>query len=317
MSLRLVLMGSGRFALPTFLSLFESDHEVVGLFTQPDRTGRGHHRHAHPLKEEAVARGTPVFQPENVNKPDPLTRLRELNADLCVVAAYGQILSEQLIEIPKFGAINLHASLLPKFRGAAPVHYAILNGETETGVTIFQIEPKLDAGPVLSVVKTPIGPKETTGELEIRLAELAAPLTQKIIDQIETGTVEQIPQHLAEVTRAPRLKKSAGAIDWTRSGVEIERHVRAMQPWPGPFTFLVQVGRQPTRLIVLDVQPTDINASSDPGRIVIAEGQRLIVRTGEGCVEITRLRPEGKREMTADEFLRGHRLGPGDHLNAG
>ncbi|MCH7989347.1 MAG: methionyl-tRNA formyltransferase, partial [Planctomycetes bacterium] len=238
MSLRLVMMGTGTFALPTFLALYESDHQVVGLFTQPDRTGRGHHRHVNPLKNAAFEHGTPIFQPPNVNESESLDSLKSLQADLCVVAAYGQILSQDLLSIPRLGAINIHASLLPKYRGAAPIQYAILNGEQETGITLFQIEPKLDAGLILGVEKTVIHPKETSGELEERLRDVAADLTLRVIDQIDTGTVSSVPQDSAGVTRAPRIRKEQGAIDWSKTADEIGNHIRAMQPWPNPFTFL-------------------------------------------------------------------------------
>src|SRR5229473_6207370 len=172
--LNLVMMGTGEFALPTFESLYGTPHPVVGLFTQPDRTGHGHHRSLqNPMKQLAIERGTPVFQPERVNTPEALADLRALEPDLLVVAAYGQILSPELLGIPRLGTINVHASLLPKYRGAAPVAYAILNGDAETGVSIIQVLPQLDAGPILAVIRTPIGPQETAGILEDRLAKLA------------------------------------------------------------------------------------------------------------------------------------------------
>jgi methionyl-tRNA formyltransferase len=325
-SLRLVMMGTGRFALPTFRGLYASAHEVVALYTQPDRTGRGHHRHVHPLKDAALEHQTPIFQPQNVNTPDSLAELLNLDVDLCVVAAYGQILSTDLLEIPRYGAINLHASLLPRHRGAAPVQYAILKGDSETGVTIFRIEPRLDAGPILDVVRTPIEAKETAGRLEARLAELAAPLTLHVIHQIETGTFPGVSQDSSAATRAPRIKKALGAIDWSGSAEEIERHIRAMQPWPTAFTFLEQQGRKTLRLIVLaaepcyvdpcNAEPCDIALDDVPGRIIVTNDRRLIVRAGEGSVEIVRLRPEGKGDMTASEFLRGHAVGPHAQMRA-
>ncbi len=174
MALRIVLMGTGGFALPTFRVLLESRHTTVGLFTQPDRTGRGHHHHLNPLKDLVAKREIPVFQPEKVNLPEPVGWLRSLAPEVCVVAAYGQILSAELIRVPRLGTVNVHASLLPKYRGAAPIQTAILNGDEETGVTIFQIEPKLDAGPLLAMERTPIGPKETAGEVEARLGVIGA-----------------------------------------------------------------------------------------------------------------------------------------------
>lgn len=316
MSLRLVMLGTGQFALPTFLRLDESNHEVVALFTQPDRTGHGHHRHSQPMKEMALPHGTPIFQPENVNTSESLAQLRKLDADLFVVAAYGQILSEDLLKIPRRGAVNVHASLLPRHRGAAPVQYAILRGDDETGVTIFRIEPRLDAGPILGVVRTAIGDTETSGQLEARLAELAAPLTLDVVDRISAGIVEETPQDASQVTRAPRIRKALGAIDWSGSARDIERHVRAMQPWPNAFTFLRQPDGKALRLIVLAAQACESDSGGEPAGIVVADGGRLVVSTGEGGIDILRLRPEGKGDMTAAEFLRGHSVGPGDHMTA-
>ena len=316
MGLRLVMMGTGRFALPVFLALYDSPHEVVALFTGPDREAPGRRRHSNPLKEAAQQHGTPVFQPENVNAPAALDDLRRLRPDVCVVAAYGQILSPQLLEIPRLGAVNVHASLLPKYRGAAPVHYAILNGERETGVTIFQIEPKLDAGPILAVVRTPIGPKETTGELEQRLAEMAAPLLVQVIDDLAAGRAKPMPQNPQQVTRAPRLKKEDGAIDWNRSAVDIERHVRAMQPWPTAFTFLKTTDGRAVRVILLDVDVVDGTADAAPGEVIDVAKDRLFVQTGSGAVGINRLQPEGKRAMSIAEFLRGHAVHRGDRFGS-
>ncbi len=310
MSLRLVMMGTGTFALPTFQSLYDSSHEVVGLYTQPDRTGRGHHRHRNPLKELAIEQGTPVFQPIRANAPESLEELQQLQPDLCVVAAYGQILSEELLKIPRLGAINLHASLLPKFRGAAPIQHAIWHGESESGITIFQIIPKLDAGPILAMHSLEIAPNETAGELETRLAQFAVQPMLKTIDLLETSSAKPIAQQDAEATLAPRLQKSDGQIDWSKTAEEIGWHVRAMQPWPKPFTMLQMPDRRPSRLIILEVASAEESASAGPpGSTVVASPQQLIVNTGQGCLEIKRLQPEGKRAMTAAEFLRGHPIG--------
>lgn len=308
-------MGTGTFALPTFLALYDSPHEVVGLFTQPDRSGRGHHHHPHPMKEAAVARGTPVFQPASVNTLESLEQLRSLKADLAVVAAYGQILSADLLAIPRLGAINLHASLLPKYRGAAPIQYAVIQGETETGVTIFQIEPKLDAGPILGVVSTPIGPKETAGDLEDRLAVLSVPLTLDVIQRLESGTATPVVQASAKATRAPRLKKEDGQIRWNRPSLEIDCLIRGLQPWPVAASWLLRNGHPPQRLQILSVSPADsTDAAAAPGTVVAADGKRLVVRTGDGALRIESVRPEGKRAMDISEFLRGHPVREGDRF---
>lgn len=310
------MMGTGDFAVPAFRALYTSGHEVVGLFTQPDRTGSGHHRHVNPMKELAIEKGTPVFQPQSVNTPDALANLRGLNADLFVVAAYGQILSKDLLAIPRLGAINLHASILPRHRGAAPVQYAVWKGDKMTGVTIFQITPGLDSGAILGVETVAIAPSETAGELEVRLAELAVPLALRVIDELENGTTQPKPQDVSLVTRAPRIKKDDGLIDWSKSNEEIDWHVRAMQPWPSAFTFLRTAGRSPARLIVLEVKPVDTCVDGAPGEILSANDGRLIVKTGRGAVEIVRIKPEGKREMTAAEFLCGHLVGPGNQFGS-
>jgi methionyl-tRNA formyltransferase len=325
MALRIALMGTGGFALPAFRAVLESRHTTVGLFTQPDRMGRGHHHHINPLKTLVAERHIPVFQPEKVNLPEPIGWLRSLSPDLCVVAAYGQILSAELIGVPWLGALNLHASLLPKYRGAAPIQTAILNGEEETGVTIFQIEPKLDAGPLLAMERTPIAPKETSGELETRLAAIGAALILPVLDQIETRTTVPLLQDSSHASRAPRLKKESGRIDWSKTPRQIDCQVRALQPWPMAYTTLAT--RSPAdnpresvlRLIVLEVAPAPTLQAEPrvpPGTVVVADRKRLVIQTGQGAIEILRLRPEGKRAMSAAEFLAGNPVSSGDRLDS-
>jgi methionyl-tRNA formyltransferase len=307
-ALKLLFLGTGTFALPAFRALLGSQHSVVGLVTQPDRTGPGRHHHDHPMKDAALAAEIPVFQPDNVNAADALERLRQFQADLFVVAAYGQILKAELLAIPHRGAFNVHASLLPRHRGAAPINYAILAGDEETGVSIFRIEPKLDAGPVLGMVRTPIGPKETSGELEDRLSALTAPLIAEVVDRIEVGAAEPIPQDASLVTRAPKMPKSIGAIDWSSSSAMIDRHIRAMQPWPMAYTFLAVPLRAPIRMNILDVDPIASSSSAVPGCVIAGESGELVVRTGDGAVAIRRLQPAGKRAQTTEEFLRGTKV---------
>lgn len=314
--LKLVMMGTGEFAVPTFDSLYGTPHQVVGLFTQPDRTGTGHHRGlAQPMKDLAVARQTAVFQPANVNAPEALADLRALEPDVLVVAAYGQILSPELLAVPKLGAINVHASLLPKYRGAAPVAYAILNGDSETGVSIIQVLPRLDAGPILAVARTPIGPQDTAGSLEERLARLAVDLVPGVIEQFARGELRPLPQVESQVTRAPKLKKTMGAIDWTKSAREIDCHIRAMQPWPNPFTFLHSPGKPPQRLLILSVRSVEsADSNATPGAPLVFDRQRLVVQSGSGALEVLELQPDGKRRMNAADFLRGRNIGPEDRF---
>jgi methionyl-tRNA formyltransferase len=325
-TLRLVMMATGGFALPTFRALLDHGYDVAGLFTQPDRTGRGHHRHVNPLKDLALERGIAVSQPESANAPEAIESLRSLAADLCVVAAYGQILSASLLAVPRLGAINVHASILPRFRGAAPIQTAILQGESETGVTIFQIEPKLDAGPILGITKTPIGPCETSGELEARLAILGAELAVRVVDQLDRGATEPIVQDSTQASRAPRLKKESGRINWNRSAPQIDWQVRAFQPWPLAYSTLAMgpekdgVTGRSIRLIVLEVAPAEAATSggsdASPGTVLSVASQKLVVQTGEGSLEIRRLQPEGKRAMTAVEFLAGNSVRPGDRFDS-
>jgi methionyl-tRNA formyltransferase len=343
-ALRIVFMGTGGFAVPAFRAIVESRHTTVGLFTQPERTGAGHHRHVNPLKR-MIEGEIPVFQPEKVNLPESIDDLRSLLPDLCVVAAYGQILSAELLSVPRLGAVNLHASLLPKYRGAAPIQAAILHGETETGVTIFQIEPKLDAGPILAMEKTQIGPKETAGELQVRLAALGASMIVPLLDRLEAGTAVPLVQDSTQACRAPRLKKESGRIDWSKTPAEIDRQVRAFHPWPMAYTTLPVVGKAASlplneshmdtrqagslppersnspRLILLEVAPPSplpatffVPANAAPGTILFADRKRLVVQTGQGPLEILRLQAEGKRAMSTAEFLGGRPLTVGQRF---
>ena len=214
--LRIAFLGTGRLAQPVFTALCASGNKLAGLVTQPDRTGHGHHQHVNPLKELATSQGIPVFQPEKIRTPESLAVLTGWQADLFVVAAYGQILPKGVLELPRLGCINVHASLLPKYRGATPIHAAILNGDAESGVTIIRLEPKLDAGPMLGVVRTPIGLRETTGELEGRLADLAVPLTLEVIGELATGTARPLLQDAAHASHVGKLTKEDGWIPWDK-----------------------------------------------------------------------------------------------------
>lgn len=309
MSLRLVFMGTGSYALPTFRGLYDTAHSVVGLVTQPDKTGRGHHTHVNPLKQLATEQSTAVLQPQNANAEESLEQLKALNADLFVVAAYGQILSADLLEIPRLGAINLHASLLPKYRGAAPIQFAMINGDTETGITIFQIEPKLDAGPILGVVRTPISDVETYGELQDRLAELSVPFAQGVIDQLDQGTCVPLTQDSGGITKAPRLKKTYGEIPWDRSARLVNCHIRGVQPWPKPAAVL-EVSGKPVRMLILATEISDRTIDGSPRSIDLEGRKQLFVKTGDGVLEITAIQPEGKRRMHPSEFLNGRKLDP-------
>src|SRR5436309_2384966 len=259
--MRTVMMGTGLFAEPTFEALLASPHPVVGLVTQPDRvvgpergstrqTGRG-------LKAIAQEHGVPVLQPESINTPEGVAALQALQPELLVVAAYGQILSRDVLAVPPLGGINVHASLLPKYRGAAPIAWAIYHGETRTGVTIIRMSIHLDAGDILAQEAVDIGPDETAGELETRLGPLGARLALGTVDRIAAGPVSGTPQDKSQATKAPKLKKEDGLIQWDRNSAEVCNQVRAMQPWPTPYTFLRRAGQAPLRLIVLRAKVND------------------------------------------------------------
>lgn len=318
--MRIVMMGTGLFAEPTFEALLASPHPVVGLVTQPDRvvgaerastrqTGRG-------MKTIALEHGVPVLQPESINTPQGVADLQALRPDLLVVAAYGQILSADVLTSAPRGGINVHASLLPKYRGAAPIAWAIYHGETRTGVTIIRMTTGLDAGDMLAQEAVDIGLEETAGEVEARLAPLGARLALEVITQLEAATATGRKQDPTQVTKAPKLKKENGLIDWSRSAFQVCNQVRAMQPWPTAYTWWHRPGKPSLRLLVCRATPGP-GAPSDrtPGEI-LSGGDLSVLRvaTGQGVVDIHELQPEGKRRMAAEEFLRGRRPRPGDHL---
>lgn len=312
MSLKIVLMGTGEFALPPFKALMESDkHEVVGVYTQPDKTGRGHHRHVNKVKELAISHGIAVFQPPKVNTPESLAELSGLGADLFVVAAYGQIMKPELLAIPRLGAFNLHGSLLPRHRGAAPVQYSIWKGDSSAGVTIFQIEPSLDSGPMIGKVATEIGPKETSGELMLRLADLSVDLTLTAVDQLDSGSAIFEKQDETLVTLASKIQKADGIITWDAPSSAVDCHVRAMQPWPKAVTVLHCEGRKPTRCIIVDVDVVESDGQTGvPGTIDTSE-KSLKVATADGWVLVNKIQPEGKKPMDGKALVNGYGLGKG------
>ena len=307
MSLKIVLMGTGEFALPPFKALMESsDHQVVGVYTQPDKTGRGHHRHVNKVKELAESHGIPVFQPPNVNTTESLAQLADLDADVFVVAAYGQIMKPALLAIPRLGAFNLHGSLLPGHRGAAPVQYSIWKGDKTAGVTIFQIEPSLDSGPIIGKVSTEIGPKETSGKLMLRLAELSIHLTLTAVEQLDNGSAVFEKQDEELVTFAPKIKKEDGVIAWDSPAASIDCHVRAMQPWPKATTLLHSEGRKPIRCIIIDVDVVDREVEAGTPGAIDTSGKSLRVATSDGWIVINQIQPEGKKAMDGAALVNGY-----------
>lgn len=317
--LRIVYFGTPAFAVPTLAGLLKSRHSVVALVSQPDRPrGRGHRVAATPTKELAVLCGVPVLQPTKLRDDAFLAAIAALHADLGVVAAYGRILPDALLGIPRLGMINVHASLLPAYRGAAPVHRAVMAGESVTGVTIMRVVSELDAGPMIAHLTLPIGPDVTSVEIERALAERGATLLLDVVERFAQGVVSEVPQDHAQATFAPKILKTEGPIDWSLPAARIHNMVRGLQPWP-----LASTTMNGSRyLIHRTVLTGDAGAAREPGRpsdappgtIVRAEGETLAVATGVGVIEILQIQPEGRRPMTAREFLTGHKATPGTRL---
>jgi methionyl-tRNA formyltransferase len=315
--MRLIVMGTGPFAAPTLRALGDSPHAVAALVTRPPRPLHGKSQaETNPMRELALARGTPVLEPENINTAEARSQLAAYRPELLVVCDYGQILSPETLAVARFGGINLHASLLPKYRGAAPINWAIYHGESETGVTVIHMTPRVDAGPAIAQARTPIGPEETAAELEPRLSALGAPLVCQAIDALATGTAREIPQDPAQATRAPRLKKSDGQVDWQRPAAALKNQVRALAPWPKTFTFWRRGDGEPLRLILERVRVEPAAAAAPPGTVLEASGEALLVAAGEGAVLVESLQPSGKRVLSAAEFLRGYPVRPGDRFGS-
>ncbi|MCP4476742.1 MAG: methionyl-tRNA formyltransferase [Planctomycetaceae bacterium] len=311
--MRLIMFGTGPFAVPTFEALIQSPHEVVALFTRPIAdSGKRRKTAENPTRDVAESAGLSVFDPMNVNDSESVEQLLKFEADLFVVCDYGQILSRECLAASKLGGINLHGSLLPKYRGAAPINWAIFQGEPVTGITIIHMTAKLDGGPCLIKAETEIGSQETAEQIEPRLAKLGVTPVLEAIDILENwdgnSPIGQI-QDPAQATRAPRLKKSDGKIDWSRSAVEIVNQIRAFQPWPGSFTnWHNEKLKQPLRLIIHQATALpelgDFGAKA-PGSVLVSDGNALVIQSGTGPISIDTVQPAGKRAMPIGDFLRG------------
>jgi methionyl-tRNA formyltransferase len=312
-ALRIVFFGTPGFAVPTFEALLASRHRVVGVVTQPDRPrGRGQHVSDAPVKARAVTAKVPLLQPERLRDPAFLDRLAAFRADLGVVAAYGKILTDDVLAVPPLGLINVHASLLPKYRGAAPVHRAIIAGERETGVTIMRVVKALDAGPMLAAIPRPIGEDETSEQVEQDLARLGAELLVSTADRLADGLTTETPQEEKAASYAPRLTKMDGAVDWSASAERLHNLIRGLHPWPLAFSFLN--GRR----VILRRSSVLQNDSHHPaGAVIEASGDRLVVAAGDGAVALVEIQLEGKRPTGVREFLAGHRVERGDRFETG
>ena len=311
MPLRIVFCGTSDFALPSLRHLAaQPDFQIVGVVTQPDRPrGRGQATASPPVKDAAVAAGLAVYQPQKIKSDEALEYFKRVAPDVVAIIAYGQIIPQRLIEIPRLGWINLHGSLLPKYRGAAPVHRAILNGETRTGLTTMRIDAGLDTGPMLLKYESEIGPDETAPELYARLAEAGAPLLAETLRGIERGTLTPAPQDNSQATFAPPLKKEEGRIDWSLPAQRIYNRIRGLQPWPGTFTSFR--GKN----CAIWGRPADLAPSQQPPGAIALRGDSVIVACGEGsALRIEFVQLEGRKRITGREFANGARLAPDDRF---
>jgi methionyl-tRNA formyltransferase len=308
--MRIVFMGTPQAAVPTLRQCVADGHEVVAVWTQPDKpAGRGNKVTVSPVKEFALARGIQVFQPSRIRNDESKRLFASHNADVAVVVAYGRILPDEFLHAPRRGCINVHFSLLPLYRGAAPANWAIVNGETETGITTMFIEPTLDTGPILLQQKTEIGKTETAPELMQRLAEIGAELLSETLARLDDLTPR--PQHDGDATFAPILKKEDGLIDWSHSALDIERRIRGFQPWPNAYTKFLSKS-----LILWEAQPTISVASGiSNGEIIMAQKDELVVQCGEGtALRLLEVQPEARKRMAARDFINGMHLKVGDRF---
>jgi methionyl-tRNA formyltransferase len=308
--MRLVFMGTPESAVPTLRRCVEEGHEVAAVWTQPDRpAGRGKHLRASPVKEFALSKGLAVHQPSKIKTEEALELFRSHGAEAAVVVAYGRILPAGFLGAPRRGCVNVHFSLLPKYRGAAPVNWAIVRGEAETGVTTMLIDEGLDTGAVLLQAATPVGGGETAPQLLERLSLAGAELLVETLARFDE--IEPRPQDDAAATHAPILKREDGLIDWGLGAADIERRVRGFQPWPGAYTFYK--GR---RLVVWNAEPLSAATAdaAEPGEVVSARGDELVVACGAGALRLREVQPEGKQRMGARDFLNGARAAAGERL---
>jgi methionyl-tRNA formyltransferase len=307
--MRTIFLGTPEFAVPTLRALVQTGHNVQAVFTQPDRPkGRGNQMAQSPVKQAAVELGLNVYQPERIRRPEQVDLVKTFETDVMVVVGYGQIIPQSIIDLPKHGILNVHASLLPKYRGAAPIQWAIANGETETGVTIMQIDAGLDTGDMLLKASLPIGPDQTAPELSAQLAPLGANLLLEALQQIAAGAIQREKQNDVEATLAPILTKEDGLIDWSRPARHIYNRLRGFTPWPGAYTTL-----RDQKLSVLKARP-ETSVKLPPAKLH-TEKRRLFAGCGEDSVlELLEIQMEGKKRMPADVFLNGFKLADDEGL---
>lgn len=316
-------MGTPDFSVPVLTAMKEAGHDMLAAVTQPDKPkGRGKEMQMTPVKAKALELGIPVLQPKRVRDPEFVEQLRELKPDVMVVVAFGQILTKEVLEVPKYGCINVHASLLPMYRGAAPIQYVILNGEKETGVTTMFMDEGLDTGDMLLKTVVPITADETGGTLHDKLSAAGAELLIRTLEQMEAGTLRRIPQ-TGETCYVGTLKKSMGEMDWSRPAEELERQVRGLNPWPSAYTFLNGKTLKIWKAEVRHTEAVSSQEAEEPealadrkscGSVIVISRDSIQVQTGDGILAIRELQLEGKKRMTADAFLRGYPVEAGTIL---
>ncbi|HUI44820.1 MAG TPA: methionyl-tRNA formyltransferase [Nitrospirota bacterium] len=298
--MKLVYMGTPQFAVAPLRALAASGHEIIGVVTRIDKpSGRGQVLASPPVKQAASEMKLPLFQPRRVREPEFIAMLKSLNAEVIVVAAYGQILPNEILTLPKYGCINIHASLLPLYRGAAPINWAIMHGDAETGITIMQMDEGMDTGAMLLQESIPIGSKDTAGSMLEKLSSLGARLITEALPLIAAGRIARRVQDNRRATLAPPLRKKDGSIDWTLPAVEIHNRVRGLSPWPGAYTYL-------DGKMIKILESEAMTGKEEPGVLFEAEKGALAVGAGSGILRIVALQSEGKKPMTAADFLRGH-----------
>lgn len=306
---RVLFWGTPEFALPTLLALGEEGHDVVGVVTQPDRpVGRGRKPAPSPIKRAALAEGMPVFQPERARGAEFEHELRGLAADISVVVAFGQILPERVLAVPPYGSVNVHASLLPELRGAAPIQWAVIRGHERTGVSIMRMEAGLDSGPVLFQVPEPIHPDDSASDLYARLAEVGAEALIDVLAMFEAGKAAEQAQDHACATYAPKVDRTVARLDWTRPAKDISRLIRGMDAVPGAWSD--RDGTGPVKLF----RPRVESADGKPGQVLHADDTGVLIATGDGAVRVGEVQPPGKRRMTAGDWVRGRGVLVGDRF---
>lgn len=311
--MKIVFMGTPDFAAAALKSLIDAGHEIVLVVTQPDKPkGRSGQLQTSPVKDVAVDAGIPVFQPAKIRLPEEVAELKKYDADVFIVAAFGQILSQEILDMPKYGCLNIHASLLPKYRGAAPIQYVIVNGEDKTGITIQQMNAGIDTGDILYTVETDIAEDETFETLHDRLTELGAKAITDMLPLLEQGKIVPVPQNDADSCYVKMIRKEQGHIDFSQSAITIERLVRGLNPWPSAFTFCN--GKQMKVWVAKAIEDGSSAAAEECGTVVAVAKDSIDVQTSSGVLRIYELQLEGKKRMTTQAFLLGMKLPVGTKL---